>query len=145
MYHYTESGLNNVWLKNGYKIVTTPYGKGVAIENVEGLHRSIALQLINNKPRLSGAEFRFLRKELDMSQATLAGIVGKDAQSVARWEKKGQTPKMADRMLRFVFQGYAGGDSKIKAIIERLNEIDQQAYAKMRFEKDGKDWKRLAA
>ena len=102
MYHYTESGLNNVWLVNGYTVETTPYGKGVRIEDVEGLNKSIAARLVNDKPHLTGAEFRFLRKELDLSQAALAKIVGKDAQSVARW-KKARVPKMADRMMRFVY------------------------------------------
>jgi len=145
MYHYTESGLNNIWLSNGYHRHATPYGAGIAIDNVEGLHRLIASQLIHDKPHLSGAEFRFLRKELDLSQAALAAIMGKDVQSVARWEKKGRVPKMADRMLRFVFQGYTLGNAKIKNLVERLNELDQQTYEKMQFKKSGKDWKPIAA
>lgn len=143
MYHYTESGLNNVWLVNGYKTHRTPYGKGVSIEDVAGLHRAIAQRLINHKPQFSGAEFRFLRKELDMSQLVLAAIVGKDAQSIARWEKKGRVPKMADRMLRFIYQGYTTDNQKIKAIVERLNELDQQTHERMNFKKAG-NWKTAA-
>ena len=30
MYHYTDGGLRNVWLANGYEIKKTPYGEGVA-------------------------------------------------------------------------------------------------------------------
>ena len=31
-YHYTESGLRNVWLENGYTVRQTPYGETIAIE-----------------------------------------------------------------------------------------------------------------
>lgn len=144
MYRYTESGLNNVWLANGYTVVRTPYGKGVQIENVAGLNRSIAMRLVKDKPYLTGAEFRFIRKELDMSQAALAKIIGKDAQSVARWEK-GHVPKFADRMIRFVYCGFTSGNKHIKTLVERLNELDQQDHERMKFEKSGNNWKSLAA
>lgn len=145
MYHYTESGLNNIWLVNGYRKEKTPYGIGVVIEEQESLNRAIAFRIVNDRPHMSGAEFRFVRKELDMSQANLAGIMGKDSQSVARWEKKGRVPKMADRMLRFIFQGYTDGHAPIKNLVERLNELDQQNHARMQFEKSGKNWKSRAA
>lgn len=31
-YHYLQSGFKNIWLENGYQIVDTPYGRGVAID-----------------------------------------------------------------------------------------------------------------
>ena len=61
MYKYTECGLKNVYLVNGFHERKTPYGKAVSIDNVEGLHRVIGLHLADNKPNLTGAEFRFLR------------------------------------------------------------------------------------
>ena len=40
-YHYTESGLSNVWLENGYTIEQDPnYGELVSIANVRGLHEA---------------------------------------------------------------------------------------------------------
>ena len=51
---------------------------------------AMAEELVSYKPELSGKELRFLRKELQMSQARLALILGNTAQSVAGWEiKKG--------------------------------------------------------
>jgi len=38
MYHCTESGLQNVWLANGFKIKKTEGGKAVATMDAEGLH-----------------------------------------------------------------------------------------------------------
>lgn len=141
MYHYTECGLNNVWLLDGFTVQKTPYGKAIAIDHADGLHRAIALRLVNNKPRWSGGEFRFVRKELDMSQAALALILGKDAQSVARWEKSGRVPKMADRLLRVIYQEHAGGNQKVIELVKRLNELDQQHHERMLFEVEGKNWR----
>ena len=87
MYHYTGCGLRNIWLKNGYEHWNTPYGKGVAIADLEGLHRAIGLALVQHKPRLSGAEVRFLRSELDFSQSDLAKVLGVGETSVRGWEK----------------------------------------------------------
>ena len=72
MYHYTESGLLNVWLKNGYQEIDTPYGAAVHIENVEALHTAIAEMLIE-QPFLSGREFKFLRTLMDMTQMRKMG------------------------------------------------------------------------
>ena len=45
MYHYTDGGLRNVWLANGYEIKKTHYGEGVAFHNLDGLTRSICMAL----------------------------------------------------------------------------------------------------
>src|SRR4030095_4658011 len=86
LYHYTLCGLDNIWLVNGYKHHDTAYGPGVAVEDVDGLHRAIATDLICGKRDLSGKELRFLRKGLDLSQEGLAMLLGTTAQTVARWE-----------------------------------------------------------
>lgn len=49
-YHYTESGLRNIWLASGYDVVQTCYGPGVAIHDVAGLHRAIGEALAEKKP-----------------------------------------------------------------------------------------------
>ena len=59
MYHYTECGLNKVWLLSGYQSHDTPYGKGVSIQNADGLHEAIARWLVISKPRLSGGKSFF--------------------------------------------------------------------------------------
>jgi hypothetical protein len=60
MYHYTDGGLRNVWLANGYEIKKTPYGEGVAFHNVDGLTRSICMALTRKASLLTGAEFRYI-------------------------------------------------------------------------------------
>jgi len=91
MYHYTESGLRNVWLENGVMERKTAHGMATAVQDVEGLHKVIGRALAQ-KSHLTGAEFRFLRKELDLSQHRLADLIGTTEQSVALWERHGKIP-----------------------------------------------------
>ena len=147
MLRYTGCGLRNVWLQNGYKEKQTPYGKAVAIEDVEGLHRVVA-KMLTRKPRLSGAEFRFLRKELDLSQAVLARMFGYDAQTIALWEKsRVRVPQLADRMLRLICREHAEGNVKIREIIDRENDMDRktQESTKLVFVDTPRGWEAKAA
>eukprot|EP01032_Pedospumella_encystans_P022930 gene22930-biopygen18703 len=45
MYHYTDGGLQNVRLVNGYRVQKTPYGQAVAIDDLEGLTQTICTAL----------------------------------------------------------------------------------------------------
>lgn len=47
------------------------------------------MKLVKERAQLTGAEFRFLRKELGLSQAKLAHWWGYEAQSVARLGEAG--------------------------------------------------------
>ena len=145
MYHYTECGLRNVWLANGYRKDASPkYGELVSIEHVEGLHTLIADQLIE-KSHLTGLEFRFLRKELGLSQAKLAQAWGYDEQSIALWEKRGRVPKIADRFIRAYYNEVRHGNANITALIERLNDQDlAEEERRLTFEETEAGW-RLAA
>lgn len=144
MRHYQECGLRNVWLANGYQEHETPYGAGVSIEDVEGLHRLIGEKLATEKPSLTGAEFRFLRKELGLSQSRLAHWWGYDAQSVALWEKRGRVPRIADRFIRAIYLEKTAGNTSITEIIERLADADRQDETRLTFEETPGGW-RLAA
>ena len=81
-YDYTESGPMNVWLANGYIIRKTKHGKGVSILDSDGLHRALARALYH-KPRLTGTEVRFLRKEMGLSHRGLRELLGVTDQAVA--------------------------------------------------------------
>jgi DNA-binding transcriptional regulator YiaG len=111
MHHYTDGGLKNVWLQNGFELRSTPYGKGLAIHDVEGLTKAICLALAAKTSSLSGIEFRYIRSAgMLLSQAGLGAMMGADFQSVARWEKHGRLPKWADKMIRVLFLAHADGD-----------------------------------
>lgn len=126
-YHYTESGLDNVFLGNGYKLHKTKYGEGLSIENVHGLHQTIGRWLIELPKRLNGAELRFLRTEMELSQHRLADLIGSEEQNVRRWEKDRTKaiPGTADRFVRVLYSQFIGHDDTIRQILERLAELDE--------------------
>lgn len=146
MHHYTSCGLLNIWLRNGYERKETSYGQGIAIHDVQGLHKAIGLNLVQNKPQLSGAEIRFLRKELDMPQATLAALLGVSENSVRGWEKhRGKITKPAERLLRMLYQEYAVGNTSVRALIERLGQFNRDIYANgMDLEETESGWRTAA-
>lgn len=145
MYHYQECGLNNIYLKNGYHEIDTPYGKAVSITDAEGLNKAIAHNLITYKPRLTGSEFRFLRKQLELSQAKLAVLLSNTEQAVALWEKKSNIPKWASNMLRMLVSEHLGENQKLMEIIERFNDMDRAEYEdSINFEESNREWRQSA-
>jgi DNA-binding transcriptional regulator YiaG len=57
------------------------------IPNVNGLHAAISTGIVEQDAGMSGAELRFLRTEMGMTQADLAIVVHHDGQSIGRWER----------------------------------------------------------
>lgn len=108
MYEYKAAGLPGIFLKNGYKIEETPYGQGVSFEDIDGLHRAIAADIVRQKTPMTGSQFRFLRKEQDLVQEELAGVLRIDVQTVANWEKKGdaEVPGPADVAMRAFYSAF---------------------------------------
>jgi DNA-binding transcriptional regulator YiaG len=96
MYHYTDGGLRNIWLANGYERVETPYGKALIIEDLPGLTLAICKALIGKNSKSTGAEFRYLRQAMLMSQASLGRTLGRKDQAIAGWEQNSKVPKFAD-------------------------------------------------
>jgi putative transcriptional regulator len=117
----------------------------VAIENTDGLHRAIARRLLDETGHLTGPEFRFLRLELDMSQAALASILGNDAQSIALWEKRSRVPRWADRFMRAIYREAILGKADILSMIERLKGSALHKRLPLRFEETAKGWRAAAA
>lgn len=125
-YHYTECGLDNIYLVNGFTVVETPRGGGVQINNIEGLHEAIGSMLVREKQNLSGKEFRFLRHELNMTQQTLALLLRVDVQSVAGWEKGlRKVPGAAQCVIRLLYEEHIKGNPAIREPLERLAELDE--------------------
>lgn len=125
-YHYTESGLDNVYLLNGYETVETPRGVGVMITDVEGLHRAIGDILTRERKSLSGREFRFLRHEINLTQQNLSALLGVDVQTVGRWEREEtEIPGPAQGLIRLLYQEKANGNLQISEPLERLAELDE--------------------
>jgi DNA-binding transcriptional regulator YiaG len=141
-YHYTQCGLDDVYLLNGYKRHQTVYGSGVTVENVEELHETIAEHLCLNKALLNGKEFRFLRKLLDLTQAEVAVRLGCDVQSVARWEKgKTEINGAADKLLRILYLASQCAGIDAAALIKQIAALDAKITDRQVFEDTPEGWK----
>lgn len=139
-YHYTESGLSFIFLKNGWQEVETKYGPGIIIDNIEGLHAAIGRSLINTPRRLKGEEIRFLRKELDLSQTRLALLLGSSEQTVSLWERDSHPiDKTADKLLRAVYAEFLGCH-EIRKLIEELGTLDDAEQVLAYFEEQDRGW-----
>lgn len=126
MYQYMGCGLPNVYLQNGYEETSSPYGKGVVIHDLEGLHNAIGSTIVSSASGLSGAEFRFLRTELELSQAALAELLGSEVQAIARWEK-GKNKKVnapAERLLRLLYRECKMGEKKFAPVLKTLQKLE---------------------
>jgi transcriptional regulator with XRE-family HTH domain len=103
------------------------------------LHKAIARGLVNTKPTLSGAEVRFIRKFLELTQVQLADLLGVEGQSVPRWEGLEELPKQADRSVRLVFRDMLHDlDLPLGELIRRIAEA--RAPARYEYRHRAKGW-----
>ena len=146
MFHYMSCGLQNIWLRNGFTEVETKYGKAVSIHDIEGLHKTIGLRLINNKPKLTGSELRFLRKELDLSQVSLAMMLGVSESSIRGWENnRTHASPPAEKMIRLMYEGKVNGNEDINKLLEKISQLNHVTNKEKFFlEETSAGWKEAA-
>lgn len=141
MYHYTMTGLDNIYLSNGYTIEQTPYGEAVSIEGAAELDRAIALSLIRQPHPLGAKEFRFLRQQTGMSQSDTGAFIGADRQTVARWEKQETPlPQYADSLIRLLYSGYHAQDITTISLIQTLNALDKAKNSRIILNRQQGKW-----
>ena len=139
---YTECGLEDVYLLNGYIEHKTPYGTGVSVKHQDALHEAIGLHLAGERKLLAGKEIRYLRTHAQMTQAELGKRLGYSAQQVARWEKEqSEMPGAADRLLRIIYLERAGQSQKAEELIMKLEEMDDAASSRQCFRTTKDGWK----
>lgn len=130
-YHYTESGLDYVYLVDGFEVIETAYGPAVLVIQTGKLDRAIAATIVGLQKRLTGQEVRFLRGLMDITQQELGRLLGKDAQTVARWEKaKTEVPATEDIALRQIYLEMTGHrrtfidtSRKVARLTQRLSSV----------------------
>ena len=141
MKKFDDAGLQNVWLANGFSTKDTLYGIVEITNDVPGLTRAICLALAGKIGRLSGAEFRYLRLHLRLSQKSLAQCFGNTEQAVALWEKTGRVPLWADKHVRILRKAQEAGNETAKNVVDRINLIDQLVNQKIVVEETKRGWK----
>jgi putative transcriptional regulator len=142
-FHYTASGLSDVWLLNGFAVEHTPYGDGVRIEDVDGLQMALALRIATDKKTPAGADLRFLRKTMRLSQNRLAQLLGCSDQSIARWEKdKSEIDPAAERLVRLLVLDYLGTQPHIGETLTLLAERDDTLSEYRLLRREAGTWKR---
>jgi transcriptional regulator with XRE-family HTH domain len=87
MIRYPHPAFPNLYLLNGYSEVETPYGPAREYAAEDDLERCIRRLVLRKPFRLRGWDLRFLRRGLGLSQTELGEQIGRDAQTIARWEK----------------------------------------------------------
>lgn len=145
LYHYTECGLDYVWLGAGVQRVETGYGPAVEIIDAGALDQAIAQFIVMRQKSLTGQDVRFLRSELDLTQAELASLLGKDAQSIARWEKeKTVIPATEDRALRQIYLEGTGLRPTFTETSRWVGALDQR-IERLVFQRLADHWEQAAA
>ena len=151
-FHYKACGLDDVYLLNGFERRETDYGPAVSIAEIDDLHQAIGLQLVLQRKTISPKEFRFLRKEMDLTQLELADALGVSDQTVARYEK-GQTPIAgpADRLVRFVYiLSILPEDLRLRVVdrlkesVSELQNVDEVVPHPMYFQSTESGWNEAA-
>lgn len=140
-YHYVESGLTNIFVKD-VDAWSCPKcdGEEVEIPDPNGLQDAIARTLVSKESRLTGKEFRFLRTSLGYSGADIATRFEVSRETVSRWETgaiKLQAP--ADIALRYmVIMGKANHNYSIVDLNEILESRRRFKFIEAKFRKSWK-------
>lgn len=103
-YHYTMSGLDNVYL-SGMSVYKCTCGEiMVEVPNTEELHTLIAGELLRKPDLLKGKEIRFLRKQMKLKSTQLANKLAVTQITCSRWENdKESIGRANDKLLRLTF------------------------------------------
>jgi DNA-binding transcriptional regulator YiaG len=86
-FRYTECGLDNVLVEGLDAVVDDDDEEVITIPNINGLHKAIALGIVQKTAGLNGKELRYLRTELGMTQAQLGDVVHREPLTISRWER----------------------------------------------------------
>lgn len=106
-YHFTECGLPNVILNNGFTLEGEGEEETVAITNIDHLHRALGHTLTDSRqPRgLTGAEVTFLRTEMGVAPEELARLLGVTEREVTFWQSGNHTIEpSAERLFRLLYR-----------------------------------------
>ena len=146
-YHFTECGLDYVYLINGYEIEKDSDGEElITINNAGKLHRAIARSVLLYKEKLEGQEIRFFRSLLRLTQEQLGNLLDMSRENIARWENGKHPPSsQASNLLRIiVWEEYLNEDKAVKFYKEHKKEMKHYKIMEMMDKNDEWELKKAA-
>ncbi len=90
-YHYTECGLDNVYIEGEVLFQDHTGEELVTFPAVRQLHQVIAEGIVTQPVKMTERELRFLRSERGLTQVQLAKFIKVTPLTVRRWER-GESP-----------------------------------------------------
>lgn len=139
---YAGCGLDDIWLSDGYVIEWFHGEQTIAIHDLDGLLRAIGATVAAATRPLAGKEIRFLRRQMDMTQAELASLLGCDVQQVARYEKdQNRIPGPADRLLRLLWSDHAREPVTLRPFLAELSGMRPEARGRLVFGLGPQGWR----
>ena len=150
--HYKACGLDDVYLVNGFTRQVIDGEEYIHIENLKSLWKAIGLHLVSKKKVLAPRELRFLRDQMDLTQAELGALIRVSDQSVARWEKGKCDAGSADVAIRFLYLDSKAAQPEgqiilqhARKMIEELVESDEPETETVTFRHSGAKWNETGA
>lgn len=124
MITYPHFAFTQLRLVNGYRELDTEYGPAREYEREDELEHCIRRLVVRKPGPLTGPELRFLRRGLEISQASFGQMLDRDAQTVARWEKSfDAVPKFVDLVIRMRFAERFDPELSIKQILSFVDGL----------------------
>jgi len=104
-YHYKESGLDYIRLIGVLQYRCKKCGEMyVEIPRINDLHLLIGKNIVCKKEFLTGAEVKFLRKEIGMKSKDMAAALSMEPETYSRWENGKQSVAAChDKNLRMIY------------------------------------------
>ena len=117
-HHMTGVGLSNIYLRNGFTVEDSDGDETISYENLTGLYFEISRAIASTPFTMRAEEFRFMRKQLQMSQADMAVLFDKSDQAIAKWEKGLlPVPKAESTLLKIFWLSQKVRASEFKSIV----------------------------
>lgn len=133
-YHYTECGLDYIYLENGFEEKERRGETVYSIPNIEELNKAIARIIISSQQPLLGMDVRFIRSMMDLSQTCFAKLLGMTRDNIARMEAKAKradpVSSSAQRLVRIAYAAYIEEDSMLAHIAHSLADYEEKKIAK---------------
>ena len=148
---YTACGLDDVYLVNGFKRETIDGEEFITVEDLDGLWKAIGLHLVTTRKALAPKEIRFLRQQMDLTQAELGAQLRVTDQTVARWEKGHSDPGPADIALRVLYLASKAAQPEGREFLQHLRKMNEEIIERDEirekpavFEHGSRKWKESA-